>query len=161
MQALSRPCISLQPSRALHPLPGVPPSSSDSLPCPCPAQRARRSSGQALGLLGAGTLGELGGGPGLCFQSPRAPHSPCSPRSSETDLRIDPLPTARKTRCPSSAGFMGGRGRPPAAVALRTPGLMAKSIGVRLAWIRPGFATCQLVPSGKFLGPSEPQLSDL
>lgn len=58
----------------------------------------------------------------------------------------------------------GGPGTDPSnTVALRTPGLMAKSIGVGvgLAWIRPGFATCQLVPSGKFLGPSEPQLSDL
>lgn len=56
----------------------------------------------------------------------------------------------------------GGPGMAPSStVALRPPGLMAKSIGVGLAWFRPGFAICQLVPSGKFLGPSEPQLSDL
>lgn len=37
----------------------------------------------------------------------------------------------------------------------------SKDVSVRLAWIKSGFATCQLGRSGKFLSPSEPQLPDL
>lgn len=54
-----------------------------------------------------------------------------------------------------------GDGPPAATGVLRSRGLMARSIGVRLAWIKSGFAPCQLVLLGKSLGPSEPSCSDL
>lgn len=37
----------------------------------------------------------------------------------------------------------------------------SKDDSVRLAWIKSGFATCQLGSSGKLLSPPEPQLPDL
>lgn len=37
----------------------------------------------------------------------------------------------------------------------------SKDVSIRLAWIKSGFATCQLGRSGKFLSPSDPQHPDL
>lgn len=102
-------------------------------------------SGQAPGLLGAGT----GRGPGLRFQ----------PRSSETGLHIDPLPTARKTSCPPLRGLWGAGDTPPPPQHNSIEVARPDGREGRTGPIRPGFAACQLVPSGKFPGPSEPPVS--
>lgn len=117
--------------------------------------RHRGPRGAVARLWACSVLGPCGNWEGArgCASSP---HSPAAQRQTS---HTDPLPTARTTRCPSSTGFMGGR--TPSRSVLRPPGLVAKSIRVRRAWIRPGFAICQLVPSGKFPGRSEPQWSDL
>ena len=74
------------------------------------------------------------------------------------------LPFCSTPPSPAGAREGGPRRQPPAAtVALKPPSLMteSKDISIRLAWIKSGFATCQLGCSGKLLSPPEPQLPDL